>query len=187
MERFDYDRWKRETEIEQRGLWDEVDQLKWQALVAEEEKKQCRVKEEQRAQRLGRLEAIMSRVEPDEGENGEMREPSWVQRGSNVSLGRRPSIQAAQRELDSARMLRPRWKAGTAVSQYRAQRPTRCLCPQLTNFALVKLEVMQLARPNHLPSTRISTFWLEKGDSRNRLTLVPPRGFHTSRVSFFAS
>eukprot|EP01043_Picozoa_sp_COSAG02_P035600 COSAG02_NODE_2559_length_8529_cov_5.446382_8_plen_604_part_00 len=127
MERFDYDRWKRGTEIEQCGLWDEVDQLKMQALLAEEEKKQCRMKEEQRAQRLGRLEAIMSRAAPDEGnegKSGEMREPSWVQRGSNISLGRRPSIQAAQRELESARMLRPRWKAGAAVSQYRAHRPT---------------------------------------------------------------
>lgn len=128
MERYDYDKWKRGSKIEQHGLWEEVDELKMRALLAEEEKRQCWMKEKQRAQRLSRLEAIMSRATtPDQvndGEYGEMREPSWVKRGSNVSLGRRPSIQAAQRELESARILRPRWKAGAAVSQYRANKPT---------------------------------------------------------------
>jgi Ca2+-binding EF-hand superfamily protein len=127
MDRFDFDKWKRGTEIERPGMWDEVDQLKAEAARAEEEKEIARLKEEQRAERLERFEAIMRRSngEGDEGEvDGILRGPSWVERGSNVSLGRRPSIEAAQRELESAWSLRPRWNAGAALSHYRSHKPS---------------------------------------------------------------
>ena len=127
MERFDYDNWKRGTKLERPEMWDVSELLAEDALLAEQEKALATTREEERAQRLARFEAIMARAagHGDEGEAPVVYPeggPSWMARGSNVSLGRRPSIEGAQRELGSERLLRPRWNSGAALSVYRGQK-----------------------------------------------------------------
>jgi len=102
MERFDYEKWKTGTKIERPEMWDVSELLAEDAARAEQEKAVATQREEERAQRLSRFESIMARAAAygDEGEPLVYPEggPSWVARGSNVSLGRRPSIEGAQRE-----------------------------------------------------------------------------------------